>query len=464
MRERVRKTRRSQSRNSDDRQVDEILKEVNLDAAGVDIGARSIAICVPKGRDEEGKHIRSFATLMPELRKACEWLKRCGVKTVAMESTGVYWIPLYELLEEQNFEVYLVDARKVKNVSGRKADETDAEWLQKLHRCGLLSPAFRPEGEVCRLRAYQRHRSMLVKTAASHIQHMHKALSQMGLQLHHVLRDLMGVTGQKIVRAILAGERDGRVLAKFREAKCRSSEQVIAQALEGNYREEHLFSLRQAVELYDIYQEKILDCDREIERVLRLFQRRARAKDIPAGNPKRKAGNEPGFDLRSRLFEMTGVDLTRVPGLSSYSVLQAVSETGLDMSRWTSEKRFTSWLSLSPNHRESGGKILGRRTQSSANRAATVFRLGARALYNADNAMGAFYRRLRARRGAPKAVTATARKIAVIYYSMLRHGTEYVEKGQEWYDQQYRRRVERNLRRRAADLGFQLVPFTEAPT
>ena len=305
---------------------------------------------------------------------------------------------------------------------------------------------------------------MLVKTAASHIQHMHKALSQMGLQLHHVLRDLMGVTGQKIVRAILAGERDGRVLAKFRDAKCRSSEHVIAQALEGNYREEHVFSLRQAVELYDIYQEKILDCDREIERVLRLFQRRARAKDLPTGTPKRRAGNEPCFDLRSRMFEMTGVDLTRVPGLSSYSTLQAVSETGLDMSRWKSEKHFTSWLSLSPHHRESGGKILSRRTQSSANRAATVFRLGARALYNADNAMGGFYRRVRARRGAPKAVTATARKIAVIYYSMLRHGTEYVEKGQDWYDQQYRSRVERNLRRRAADLGFQLVPFTEAPT
>jgi transposase len=305
---------------------------------------------------------------------------------------------------------------------------------------------------------------MLVKTAASHIQHMHKALSQMGLQLHHVLRDLLGVTGQKIVRAILAGERDGRTLAKYREAGCKNSEEVIAQALEGNYREEHLFSLRQAVELYDVYQKKILDCDREIERVLRLFQLRARAKDIPAGHPRRRAGNEPAFELRSRLFEMAGVDLTRVPGLSSYSALQAMSETGLDMSRWKSEKHFTSWLTLSPHHRESGGKILSRRTQSSANRAANVFRLAARSLYKADNAIGAFYRRVRARRGAPRAITATARKIAVIYYSMLRHGTEYVEKGQEWYDQQYRTRVERNLRRRAAALGFQLVPFTEAPT
>ncbi len=463
MGDRGRKRKQGQ-RDERQREIKEFLEEVNLDAAGVDIGARAIVICVPKGRDAEGQHIRTFSTLMPELRKASDWLKQCRVKTVAMESTGVYWIPLYELLEEQGFEVCLVDARKVKNVSGRKKDESDAEWIQKLHRYGLLRRAFRPEGEICALRAYQRQRSMLVKTAASHIQHMHKALSQMGLQLHHVLRDLMGVTGQQIVRAILAGERDGLKLAKFRDPKCKNNEATIAQALEGNYREEHLFSLRQAVELYDYYQEKIRDCDREIERKLREFEPRGRTQNIPAGAHKKSRGNEPRFDLRSRMFEITGVDLTRVPGLNSYTTLQAVSETGLDMSRWKDPKHFTSWLSLSPNHRESGGKILGRSTQSSANRAATVFRLGARALYNADNALGAFYRRVRSRRGAPIAVTATARKIAVIYYSMLRYGTEYVEMGQEWYDQQYRSRVERNLRRRATDLGFQLVPIGEAIT
>jgi transposase len=246
-----------------------------------------------------------FSTLMPDLRKACEWLKQCGVRTVAMESTGVYWIPLYELLEEQGLEAHLVDARKVKNVSGRKKDETDAEWLQKLHRYGLLGSAFRPEGPICTLRGYQRQRSMLVKMAATHIQHMHKALSQMGLQLHHVLRDLMGATGQKIVRAILAGERDGRVLAKFRDPNCKNSEETIAQALEGNYREEHLFSLRQAVELYDYYQEKLRDCDREIERKLREFEPRARAEDLPKARQQKSRGNEPHFDLRSRLFEMT---------------------------------------------------------------------------------------------------------------------------------------------------------------
>jgi len=446
------------------REMEEFLEEVNLDAAGVDIGARAIVICVPKGRDAEGRHLRTFSTLMPDLRKACEWLKQCGVETVAMESTGVYWIPFYELLEEQGLKAQLVDARKVKNVSGRKKDETDAEWLQKLHRYGLLGSAFRPEGAICILRGYQRQRSMLVKMAATHIQHMHKALSQMGLQLHHVLRDLMGATGQKIVRAILAGERDGRVLAKFRDPNCKNSEETIAQALEGNYREEHLFSLRQAVELYDYYQEKLRDCDREIERKLREFEPRARAEDLPKARQQKSRGNEPHFDLRSRLFEMTGVDLTRIPGLNSYTALQAVSETGVDMSPWEDEKHFASWLGLSPNHRESGGKILGRSTRSNANRAATVFRLAARALYNADNALGAFYRRVRTRRGAPKAITATAHKIAVIYYSMLRYGTEYVEKGQQWYDEQYRSRVERNLRRRAATLGFHLVPSGEAAT
>jgi transposase len=274
----------------------------------------------------------------------------------------------------------------------------------------------------------------------------------------------MGATGQKIVRAILAGERDGRVLAKFRDPNCKNSEETIAQALEGNYREEHLFSLRQAVELYDYYQEKLRDCDREIERKLREFEPRARAEDLPKARQQKSRGNEPHFDLRSRLFEMTGVDLTRIPGLNSYTALQAVSETGVDMNPWEDEKHFASWLGLSPNHRESGGKILGRSTRSNANRAATVFRLAARALYNADNALGAFYRRVRTRRGAPKAITATAHKIAVIYYSMLRYGTEYVEKGQQWYDEQYRSRVERNLRRRAAALGFHLVPSGEAAT
>jgi transposase len=459
----VRRRGRGQGRRRN-RQIEELLEEVHLDAAGVDIGARAIVICVPKGRDPKGQQLRTFSTLMPQLREASEWMKQCGVSTVAMESTGVYWIPFYELLEEQGFEVCLVDARKVKNVSGRKKDETDAEWLQKLHCYGLLHAAFRPEGAICELRGYQRQRSMLVKMAATHIQHMHKALTQMGLQLHHVLRDLMGVTGQKIVRAILAGERDGRALAQFRDPNCKNSEETIAQALEGNYREEHVFSLRQAVELYDYYQEKIRDCDREIERKLREFEPRAQAASLPPGKHKKSGGNEPQFDLRSRLYEMTGVDLTQVPGLNSYTVLQAVSETGLDMSRWTDPKHFTSWLSLSPNHRESGGKILGRSTQSSANRATTAFRLGARALYNADNALGAFYRRVRARRGAPKAITATARKMAVIYYSMLCYGTQYVEKGQQWYDQQYRTRVERNLRRRAAALGFRLVPSGEVAT
>jgi transposase len=338
--DRARKTGKGQRDRRRKREVDEFLEEVNLDAAGVDIGARWNSICVPKGRDPEARHIRTFSTLMPELKKACEWLKRCGVRTVAMESTGVYWIAFYELLEEEGFEVYLVDARKVKNVSGRKKDETDAEWLQKLHRYGLLRRAFRPEGAICALRGYQRQRSMLVQTAARHIQHVHKALSQMGLQLHHVLRDVMGVTGQKIVRAILSGERDGRKLAKFREPGCKHDEETIAKALEGNYREEHLFSLRQAVELYDFYQQKIGDCDREIERKLREFELRARAQDLPAGKAKKSGGNEPRFDLRSRLFEMTGVDLTRIPGLNNYTALQALSETGLDMGPWKTEKHF----------------------------------------------------------------------------------------------------------------------------
>jgi transposase len=378
-----------------------------------------------------------------------------------MESTGVYWIPVYELLEERGFEVYLVDARKVKNVSGRKDDQTDAEWLQTLHTFGLLRSAFRPVGDICVIRAYQRQRTMLVKEAARHIQHMHKALTQMGLQLHHVIRDITGVTGMSIVRCIVQGERDPKVLAQHRDHRCKSSHRTIVKALEGNYRPEHVFSLQPAVELYDIYREKIRDCDLKIEQKLAEFEDRSNGKQLETRSHHRK-GNEPDFDLRGYLFRMTGVDVTRVPGLDSYSVLQVVSETGIDMSAWPNGKKFTSWLSLSPNHRSSGGKIIKRGTQPNANRAATVFRIAARAVGRSRTALGAFYRRVKARHGAPKAITATARKIALIYYSMLRYGTQYVELGQDWYEEQYRKRVFYNLQRRAKSLGFHLVPVSDS--
>jgi transposase len=438
----------------------EELQRVNLNAAGIDIGARCISVAVPRGRDAEGQDTREFDTFMPDLSCLADWLEQCGVETVAMESTGVYWIPLYELLEERGFEVYLVDARKVKNVSGRKDDDGDAEWLQKLHTFGLLSAAFRPVDSICVVRAYQRQRTMLVNETSRHIQHMHKALTQMGLQVQHAIRDITGVTGMKIVRCILRGERDPESLVQHRDPRCKASHKTLLKALEGNYRPEHVFSLKQAVELYDFYQEKIRDCDRELEQKLSEFEDRSNGKQLEPRSRQRR-GNEPDFDLRGYLFCMAGVDLTALPGLDSYSVLQLVSETGIDMSAWRNGKKFTNWLGLSPNHKSSGGKIYSRGTQPNANRAATVFRLAARSAGRSRTAIGAFYRRIKARRGAPKAITATARKIALIYYSMLRFGTEYVELGQDWYEEQYRTRVVRNLERRAKSLGFQLVAVSE---
>lgn len=439
----------------------EELQQVNLNAAGIDIGARCLSAAVPRGRDAEGQDTRDFDTFIPDLWRLADWMEQCGVSTVAMESTGVYWIPVYELLEERGFEVYLVDARKVKNVSGRKEDQSDAEWLQTLHTFGLLRSAFRPVEGICVVRAYQRQRTMLVEETARHVQHMHKALTQMGLQLHHVIRDITGVTGMKIVRCIVQGEREPKALVQHRDHRCKSSHRTIIKALEGNYRPEHIFSLKQAVELYDYYQEKIRDCDQEIEQKLAEFEDRSNGRQLEA-RPRRRKGNEPDFDLRGHLFRMTGVDLTCVPGLGSYSVLQLVSETGIDMSAWRNGKKFTSWMSLSPNNRSSGGKIFKRGTQPNVNRAATVFRLAARSVGRSRSALGAFYRRIKARHGAPKAITATARKIALIYYSMLRFGTEYVELGQDWYEQQYRTRVVHNLERRAKSLGFQLVPVRES--
>ena len=456
----ARRVRTKSSRQARRKKLEHELDTVNLDAAGIDIGAESIVAAVPKGRTPEGEHVRTFQSFVCSLRELANWLKACGVCTVAMESTGVYWIPLYELLEDEGFEVYLVDARKVKNVSGRKSDVSDAEWLQQLHTFGLLPKTFRPESAICELRAYTRQRSSLVESAARHIQHMHKALNQMRLQLQHVLRDVTGVTGLAIIRAILRGERDPRDLAKLRHERCHNDEATIAKALEGNYRSEHVFALQQSVELYDFYQEKMEDCDKRIERCLSKLETRPQdARPKPKPRTRRaRSGNGPRFPLAESLLGLTGVDLTRVPGLGSYAVLQLVGETGCDMSPWKSDKHFTSWLALAPNNKESAGRIFRRATPMSSSRAAKLFRLAACAVRNTQTALGAFYRRIRSRRGAPKAITATARKIATIYFRMLATGEEFIELGQDAYERQYQQRLLSNLRRKATRLRFSLVP------
>ena len=433
------------------------LQHIKPHAAGIDIGATRHFVAVPEGDGEEA--VREFATFTTELHRLADWLVQCGVDTVAMESTGVYWIPLYELLEARGFEVVLVNARHVKNVPGRKTDVLDCQWLQQLHSYGLLEGAFRPTEQVCALRAYLRQRATWVEYASAHIQHMQKALNQMNVQIHHVVSDLSGVTGMKIVRAIVAGERDPYVLAAYRDPRCKSSVQTIAKALQGHYREEHLFALQQALELYDTYQAQIQACEGAIERQLQQIETRVDSDTPPLGKPARRThGQKLGFDVRAHLYRITGVDLTRIDGIQAATALAIISEIGLDMSRWKSEKHFTSWLSLCPGNKKSGGKTLSGKTKPSANRAATALRLAANTLHHSQSALGAYFRRLKSRLGTPKAITATAHKLARLVYSMLTHGMQYVDQGQDYYEKQYQHRVLRNLQRKAQSLGYELVP------
>lgn len=437
------------------------LQHINLNAAGIDIGSEHHMVAVPEGRDDVS--VREFGTFTADLEALAAWLKKCGVTTVAMESTGVYWIPVFEVLERHGFEVKLVDARHVKNVSGRKSDVLDCQWIQKLHTYGLLAGAFRPPDEVCVLRSYLRQREMLTQTASMHIQHMQKALQQMNLLLHNVVTDITGETGMKIIKAILAGERDPQVLARNRNERCKNSSATIAKSLVGNYREEHLFALRQAVDLYETYQAKIADCD---EAIIKQLEKRPNVSDDGPPTPdkptKASVRVRGGVDVRELLFKKSGVDLFAIPGLAADTLLTLASEVGFDMTPWKTEKHFSSWLGLCPGTRRSGGKVLDAKTKRNPNRAAQAFRLAASSLYRSQTALGAFHRRIKARSGGQQAVTATAHKIARIYYAMLTKGTSYIELGQQAYEQRYKQRRIDHLNRQAKSLGFQLVPCATA--
>jgi transposase len=388
-----------------------------------------------------------------------DWLTEVGITTVAMESTGVYWIPVFEILEERGFEVLLVNARDTKNVPGRKTDVNDAQWLQQLHQFGLLRGSFRPRQEVVALRAYLRQRERLIEYTASHIQHMQKALTQMNVQIHHVVSDITGVTGMKIVRGIVSGTRDPRELARYRDVRCRASLETIEEALVGNYRAEHVFALKQAVQLYDRYQSLVADCDVEIEQALDRLRQGVEPPQnaLPKPRHKTRQPNALKFDVRVALHALLGVDLTQIHGLGPYVALKLVGECGTDMSRWPTAKNFTSWLSLSPGNKISGGKVLSSKTGRSSSRAASLLRLAAVTVGRTSTALGAFYRRLGARIGKSKAVTATARKIAILFYNTLRYGMEYADPGASYYEERYKRRVLANLRRRAKSLGFTLT-------
>ena len=427
-------------------------------AAGIDIGSAAHFVAVPPERDDEP--VREFASFTADLHRLADWLDACGVDTVAMESTGVYWIPLYELLESRGFTVLLVNARHVKNVSGRKSDVLDCQWLQQLMSFGLLRGAFRPADQVCELRSLSRQRTMLLRSQGRFVQHMQKALTQMNIQLANVISDVAGETGQRILRAIVAGERDGRALAQLRNARIRASEDEIAKSLQGNWRAEHLFALKQALDAFDFCGTQLAECDAQIQAQLQALHVR---EDAPAQGKKRgRARNAPKFDLRTQLFQMCGVDLTRIDGIDVTTALVVVSEVGADMGKFPSDKHFASWLGLCPGTKSTGGKVMSGKTKRCANRAAQALRLAAAALRSSQSALGAYYRRLCARMDKPKAVTAAAHKLARLIYAMLTHGQEYTDRGQDYFEERYRQRVLHNLAQKAKAMGMQLVP-SDAP-
>jgi transposase len=391
-----------------------------------------------------------------------DWLFACGVTTVAMESTGVYWVPLFELLERRGFTVILVDPRQTRQVSGRpKTDVLDCQWIQRLHSYGLLSASFRPDDETCVLRGYLRQRQLLIADAGRSIQHIQKALEQMNVKLTEAVSDITGVTGMLILKAILRGQRDPKELAKYRHERCKSTAAEIARALQGNWREEHLFALRQAVKTYEHLRRQLAECDERIEKYLKTLEDKSGGEVLQTKAKKRKAAEtNPRFDARGLLFRWSGKDLTVIEGIDQNTAMNVLSEIGIDMSKWPSEKHFTSWLGLCPQHRGSAGKIKNRRLRGGANRAARAFRLAGQGCHHAKNAMGAFYRRVQARAGGGKAVIATARKIACRVYRLLKYGDKYVRQEMAACEATYRMKVMKGLAKKAAELGYKLVPTT----
>lgn len=430
---------------------------VNPNAAGVDIGSQFHVVAVPSDRDKEP--VRTYKTFTGQLYNLANWLEEVGIDTVAMESTGVYWIPLFEILQSRGLNVLLTNARDSKHVPGRKTDVNDAQWLLQLHQYGLLRGSYQPTDQIGKLRAYMRQRARLIEYAASHIQHMQKALTHMNVQLHHVVSDITGATGMRIIRSIVSGNYNPQELAKFRDVRCKSSEETIAQALTGNYRAEHLFALKQSVILYDSYQKCVAQCDVELEKILeKLRKTNSIELPLPKARHKTRQTNAPAFNVREALYAMVGIDLTQIHGLGPHLALKLVSECGTDMTRWPTVKHFTSWLCLAPGNKISGGKVLSSKTRRSSGRAPVLLRLAAVNVGKTDSALGAFYRRLASRIGKAKAVTATARKIAAMFYRVLRYGENYCDPGADYYEERYRKRVLKNITKRAKQFGLVLVP------
>jgi transposase len=426
---------------------------VEPNTAGIDVASRLHFVAVPPDRDSQP--IRQFGCYTADLIAMAEWLIRCGIKTVAMESTGVYWVPVYDVLQQYGLDVHLVDARQVKNVSGKKSDVQDCEWLRRLHSYGLLSSAFRPKPEIVILRGYWRHRRTLVEQCARLIQLMHKALEQMNVQLHKAVKDVTGQTGMAIIRAIVAGEREPSELVRFRHPGCKLGVEEFVAALSGNYKPEHVFALEQNLVAFDSFQDQLGQCDLKIQAYM--AQLPSRAESLKPQKVAKRRKNQPHFDLRTEQIRISGVDLCTIPGIEALTAQTAFTEVGLDVDRFPSEKHFTSWLCLSPNNRKTGGRIRSRRTRRSAHRLATALRVAAQSVGRSHTSLGAFHRHLCTRLGPAKATTATARKLACLIYRMLKYGQPFVEQGQHAYELAHRQRAIRSLGRRARHLGLNLL-------
>jgi transposase len=434
------------------------LELVHPDAAGIDVGGSEHWVAISPDRD--GEPVRRFGCFTADLREMGCWLVGKGVRSVAMQSTGVYWMPVFEILEQQGLEVYLVNAQHTKNVPGRKSDVQECQWLLKLHTFGLLNNSFQPTDEIRIGRTLWRQRTNLVAEASSVIQRMQKVLTEMNVQLSNVLSDLSGMSGMKIIGAILEGERDPWKLATFVEPEVKAKPEDIAKSLEGNWRAELLFVLRQHVELYRIYQEKITDCDLQLRNHLVSLGSKVDLKTQPIGDRpkgKKKSKNAPAFDLRTELYRITGIDWTQINGIDVLTAQTVIAEAGADLSAFRTEKQFASWLGLTPTNEQSGARILKRRTRKVVNRASMAFRNAALTLLRSQSYLGAQYRRLRTRLGAPKAITAMARKLACLFYRLIKHGQPYVDKGNEYYEAKYREQQIRSLVKRAQKLGLQVV-------
>ena len=438
------------------------LQLVHPDAAGIDIGNESHYVAVPPDRDSQP--VRCFGCTTAELRAMGDWLNQCGIQTVAMQSTGVYWIAVYDILEAAGLEVYLVNARDTKNLPGRKTDVQESQWLMKLHTYGLLRNSFRPPQEIRTLRTYWRQRNDLVRSAGRHIQRMQKVLTQMNIQLANVLSDVRGVTGQAIMKAILAGERDPHELAAFRDCRVKASEEKIARSLEGNWQEDLLFVLQQEQEGYEFCQKQIAECDHRLQRYLQEREDRSHGADLPEETRKvrrqTQKGNAPQFNLRGELFRLTGTDLTQIDGVDVLTATTILSEAGWDMSRWEDESHFVSWLRLCPDNRISGNKVIGKGRLPTNNRASIALRMAASTLWRSNTYLGAQFRRLKTKLGAPIATKAMAAKLARLVYRMLRYGMKYVDRGAALYEAQQRNRQIRYLKHKAAQLGLRIL---EAP-